>query len=174
MEGTTRLSMDIMVRCASYWFDATYMRRSLLGCIIDLFNCDERFNKAIEVTAEGRLFYHVVDNDKIAMKLLKVMNDRELRGEVNFFPISRMTAKEKRNVIDKVSWQVKSCSMMCDYSLQEAKPMLNEMHYDETYDVIFRAIFANSVFVKDLKAGQRVSKQERFDCVTLEGSQYIS
>lgn len=74
----------------------------VLGCIIDLFTCDDRFNKAIEVTAEGRLFYHVVDNDKIAMKLLKVMNDRELRGEVNFFPINRMTAREKRNVNDKV------------------------------------------------------------------------
>lgn len=47
--------------------------------------------------------------------------------------------------------------------------MLNEMHYDEAYDVIFRSIFANSVFVRDLKVGQRVSKAERFDCVTLEG-----
>lgn len=43
------------------------------------------------------------------------------------------------------------------------------MKYDEKFDAVFRSIFANAVFVRNLVAGSRVSKNERFDCVTLEG-----
>lgn len=48
-------------------------------------------------------------------------------------------------------------------------PMLDYIQYDHKFDAVFRAIFANSVFVRDIAAGQRVSKNDRFDCVTLEG-----
>lgn len=48
--------------------------------------------------------------------------------------------------------------------------MLNELKYHEKFDAVFRSIFANAVFVRNLVAGSRVSKNERFDCVTLEGS----
>ncbi len=60
-------------------------------------------------------------------------------------------------------------SVSMDRRFQDARPMLDEMHYDPKFDIIFRSIFANTVFVRDLKAGQRVARAERFDCVTLEG-----
>lgn len=47
--------------------------------------------------------------------------------------------------------------------------MLDVMKYDEKFDAVFRSIFANAVFVKNLIAGSRVAREERFDCVTLEG-----
>lgn len=47
--------------------------------------------------------------------------------------------------------------------------MLDYIQYDQKFDVVFRCIFANAVFVRNIAAGQRVAKSERFDCVTLEG-----
>lgn len=48
--------------------------------------------------------------------------------------------------------------------------MLSSMQYDDKYDPVFRNIFANAVFVRNLIAGSRVAREERFDCVTLEGN----
>lgn len=70
--------------------------------MIDLLSCDNQYNRAIEVIAEGRLFYHVVDNDQIAMEILKRINRRELQGEVNFYPLNRLIAKSRRAIEDKV------------------------------------------------------------------------
>jgi len=71
--------------------------------LIDLFNCTPEFNKAIEVTAESRLFYHVVEDDKVAMKLLESVNERSLPGEFNFYPLNRILDTQPREIIDKVS-----------------------------------------------------------------------
>lgn len=124
------------------------------GCVIDLLACEMQYNKAIEVIAEGRLFYHVVSNDQVAIKILERINMRDLHGEVNFYPLNRVVAKPRRTVEDV-----------------DAMPMLDYIQYDHKFDAVFRAIFANSVFVRDIAAGQRVSKNDRFDCVTLEGDQ---
>ncbi|KAH7716577.1 chromosome associated protein [Aphelenchoides avenae] len=124
------------------------------GPVIDLFDCENTYYRAIEVTAESRLFYHVVENDQVAMKILKQINEQDLRGEVNFYPLNRVTAKARRGVQDA-----------------EARPMLEVMDFDGKFDVVFRCIFANACFVRSLQAGQRVAKNENFDCVTLEGDQ---
>ncbi|KAI1727854.1 SMC proteins flexible hinge domain-containing protein [Ditylenchus destructor] len=124
------------------------------GCVIDLFSCEDMYNKAIEVTAEGRLFYHVVEDDTVAMAILKSINEQELRGEVNFFPLNRVVPKPRRDVNDT-----------------EARTMLSVMQYEQKFEKVFCAIFANTVFVRNLAAGSRVAKNENFDCVTLEGDQ---
>jgi chromosome segregation ATPase len=67
-----------------------------------LFECEPQFNKAIEVTAEARLFYHVVEDDTVAMKILERINQKGLPGEVNFFPLNRLLAAERRAVEDEV------------------------------------------------------------------------
>lgn len=69
---------------------------------MNLFDCESQYNKAIEVTAEGRLFYHVVEDDQVAMQILKMINEQDLRGEVNFFPLNRVVPKPRRTVNDPV------------------------------------------------------------------------
>lgn len=68
-----------------------------------MFQCEPQYNKAIEVTAEGRLFYHVVEDDQVAMQILRIINEQDLRGEVNFFPLNRIIPKPRRTVNDPVS-----------------------------------------------------------------------
>uniref|UniRef100_A0A183BL97 Structural maintenance of chromosomes protein n=1 Tax=Globodera pallida TaxID=36090 RepID=A0A183BL97_GLOPA len=124
------------------------------GRVIDLFECESQYNKAIEVTAESRLFFHVVRDDRVAMKLLERINQRGLPGELNFYPLNRILVKDRRPVADA-----------------DASPILDHLQYDPDFEAVFRSIFGNSVFVRDLAAGSRVAKQERFDCVTLDGDQ---
>lgn len=38
---------------------------------MELFCCENIYHQAVEVTAGNRLFYHVVDDDRVAMKILK-------------------------------------------------------------------------------------------------------
>jgi structural maintenance of chromosome 3 (chondroitin sulfate proteoglycan 6) len=68
-----------------------------------LFECESQFNKAIEVTAQSRLFYHVVEDDGIATAIINRINKRGLPGEVNFYPLNRLLAADIRSVKDKVS-----------------------------------------------------------------------
>lgn len=124
------------------------------GRVIDLFNCEFQFNKAIEVTAEARLFYHVVEDDVVAMKILERINQRSLPGEMNFYPLNRMLTAEKRTVQDP-----------------DASPILDHMEFDPKFEKIFLILFKDHVFVKDVAAGTRISKNENFNCVTLEGDQ---
>ncbi len=43
---------------------------------------------------EYRLFYHIVETDRIATKILDEINKQKLPGEVNFFPLNRLMARD--------------------------------------------------------------------------------
>ncbi|TMS36231.1 hypothetical protein L596_003446 [Steinernema carpocapsae] len=124
------------------------------GCLIDLIDCSDVYYQAIEVTAGNRLFYHVVDNDRTAMRLLKHVNGNELPGEVNFFPMNRLVAPPRRTTED-----------------EDARAMLDCIDVDRRFDAVMRNVFASTAIVRNLQAGSRLARTEQFDCVTLEGDQ---
>eukprot|EP00976_Prorocentrum_cordatum_P072513 1180743-Prorocentrum_minimum.AAC.4 len=47
------------------------------GPLIELFDCDEKFNTAVEVTAGNNLFHIVVDSDEIATKIIHYLNQEK-------------------------------------------------------------------------------------------------
>lgn len=49
--------------------------------------------------------------------------------------------------------------------------MLNVINYEEQYDGVMRQLFAETVIVPNLDVGGRVSRNERFNCVTIDGDQ---
>uniref|UniRef100_A0A914KU80 Structural maintenance of chromosomes protein 3 n=3 Tax=Meloidogyne TaxID=189290 RepID=A0A914KU80_MELIC len=124
------------------------------GRLIDLFNCTPEFNKAIEVTAESRLFYHVVEDDKVAMKLLESVNERSLPGEFNFYPLNRILDTQPREIIDK-----------------EARPLIECLQFDQKFNNVFKMVFKDYALVPRLDVGTRVARNEAFNCVTMDGDQ---
>uniref|UniRef100_A0A0R3RY53 Structural maintenance of chromosomes protein n=1 Tax=Elaeophora elaphi TaxID=1147741 RepID=A0A0R3RY53_9BILA len=124
------------------------------GIVIELFRCDKAYYQAVEVTTGNRLFYHVVDDDRIAMKIMKEINQQKLLGEINFFPLNRLIAKPRREVNDP-----------------EARLLIDGMEFEPIYGVVFRHIFGNVAVVRSMLAGNRLAKREGFDCVTFEGDQ---
>ncbi|KAI6242798.1 Structural maintenance of chromosomes protein [Aphelenchoides fujianensis] len=122
------------------------------GHVVDHINCDPQYFAAVEVTGENRLFNHVVQTDRVAMEILKLFNEHELRGEVNFFPLNRVVVKPCRSVTDL-----------------DAAAMLDYIQYDQKYDAVMRQLFAETAIVPDLTVGARVSRNDRFNCVTIDG-----
>ncbi|CAK5024343.1 unnamed protein product [Meloidogyne enterolobii] len=113
------------------------------GRLIDLFTCAPEFNKAIEVTAESRLFYHVVENDDVAMKLLEAVNERSLPGEFNFYPLKRILDTQPREIVD-----------------QEARPLIECMRFDQKFNQVFKMVFKDHVLVPRLDVGTRVARDQ--------------
>lgn len=62
--------------------------------MIELIDCPETFYTSVEVTAGSRLFYHVVQNDKLVIRMIAEINKHNLPGEVNFLPINRLCVQE--------------------------------------------------------------------------------
>lgn len=49
--------------------------------------------------------------------------------------------------------------------------MLSRIQYDNRFDGVMRQLFAETVIVPNLEAGARISRNERFNCVTIDGDQ---
>ncbi|KAI6228153.1 Structural maintenance of chromosomes protein [Aphelenchoides besseyi] len=124
------------------------------GCVIDHLNTLPEYYVAIEVTAENRLFNHMVKTDRVAMKILDMFNEKEYKGEVNFFPLNRLVTKPCRAVNDP-----------------EARAMLELIQYEQKFDPVMRQLFAEFALVTSLEVGARVSRDDRFNCVTPDGDQ---
>uniref|UniRef100_A0A0N5ACQ0 SMC hinge domain-containing protein n=1 Tax=Syphacia muris TaxID=451379 RepID=A0A0N5ACQ0_9BILA len=132
------------------------------GILMELFICENIYHQAVEVTAGNRLFYHVVDDDRVAMKILKDVgslsyvwiNHQKLMGEVNFFPLNRLIAKAKKTTNNP-----------------DARPIMDSLKFDERYEVVFRHVFGGTAIVRNMLAGNNLAKTEGFDCVTFEGDQ---
>lgn len=124
------------------------------GILMELFACENIYHQAVEVTAGNRLFYHVVDDDRVAMKILKEVNQQKLLGEVNFFPLNRIIAKPKRTTNNP-----------------DARPIMDSLEFDSRYEVVFRHVFGGTAIVRNMLAGNNLARTEGFDCVTFEGDQ---
>ncbi|KAI6188353.1 Structural maintenance of chromosomes protein [Aphelenchoides besseyi] len=104
------------------------------GCVIDHLNTRPEYYVAIEVTAENRLFNHMVKTDRVAIKILDMFNEKEYKGE-------------------------------------DARAMLELVQYEQKFDPVMRQLFAEIALVTSLEVGARVSRDDRFNCVTADGDQ---
>lgn len=50
-----------------------------------------------------RLFFHIVESDKIGTQILKEINNQKLPGEVTFMPCNRMTVRPMKYPSSSVS-----------------------------------------------------------------------
>ncbi|PIO56025.1 SMC protein Flexible Hinge domain protein, partial [Teladorsagia circumcincta] len=124
------------------------------GIFLDLIDCDPIYFQAVEVTAGNRLLFHVVSDDRVALKIMKQFNQQNLPGECNFFPVNRVVGPPRK-----------------EYQDGDGRAILDVFDYDEYYDAVFRNVFAGTAIVRDLHLGARFARSEGFDCVTLDGDQ---
>ncbi|CAO4369584.1 unnamed protein product [Caenorhabditis nigoni] len=129
--------------------------RGFHGTLIELIEVDQMFITAFEVIAQNRLFYHVVDNDRIASKILRKFNEMQLPGEVNFFPMNRVNAPREKTFTPR----------------RDARALSDAVDYDAKFDKIVRTITANVVIVRALDQNARDIRNEQFDVVTSDGDQ---
>uniref|UniRef100_A0A914ZXT5 Structural maintenance of chromosomes protein n=2 Tax=Parascaris univalens TaxID=6257 RepID=A0A914ZXT5_PARUN len=124
------------------------------GLLVDLFEYDDVYVRAIDVAAGNRLFYHVVDDDVIALQILRKVNTEDMMGEVYFFPLNRILAKPSKKIAD-----------------QDGRPLIDALRYDGLFDALFRKVFGQMAVVRNLEAALRIMKSEGVSCVTFDGDQ---
>lgn len=125
------------------------------GNVIDLIDVSSMFITAVEVIAQNRLFYHVVETDRIASKILKKFNEMQLPGELNFYPMNRVSAPSSRHFNQRPN----------------SRPMSEVIDYDAKFDKVMQSITANVIIVRKLDQTARDIRNEQFDVVTFDGDQ---
>eukprot|EP00029_Vermamoeba_vermiformis_P008043 TRINITY_DN3656_c0_g1_i1.p1 TRINITY_DN3656_c0_g1~~TRINITY_DN3656_c0_g1_i1.p1 ORF type:complete len:1231 (-),score=557.87 TRINITY_DN3656_c0_g1_i1:31-3723(-) len=124
------------------------------GPMIELFDVEEEYMAAVEVTAGNSLFYVVVDTDKTATTLLDELN-KERAGRVTFIPLNQLATKEPKHAASS-----------------SASPLTDVLTYDKkTYEKAFNQIFGKTLLCQTLEVGAQISKSHNMNCVTPQGDQ---
>lgn len=125
------------------------------GTVIELIDVDSMFITAFEVIAQNRLFYHVVETDRIATKILKKFNELQLPGELNFYPMNRVNSPREKVFNGRTN----------------ARQLIDVVDYDAKFDKVIHSITANVIIVRCLDQSAREIRNEQFDVVTADGDQ---
>ncbi len=123
------------------------------GPIIELFTCEEKFQKCVETTAGNSLFHVVVDTDEIGAKLIKMLNDKKA-GRVTFIPLNRQTDR-------KIDYPKSS----------DVIPLIHKLNYDPRFELAMRQIFGNTLLTRSLEVAATMAREHNFNTITLSGDQ---
>lgn len=124
------------------------------GILIETFDCEKTFYTCVEVTAGGRLFHHIVDNDKTGTAILQEMNRLHLPGEVTFMPLNRLDNRDTRYP-----------------ETNDAIPMISKLRYDEKFSPALKHVFSKTLICRSMEVATQIARTQNLDCITLDGDQ---
>eukprot|EP00850_Spirogloea_muscicola_P019286 SM000187S03903 [mRNA] locus=s187:97887:106614:- [translate_table: standard] len=124
------------------------------GPLIELLDCEDKFNIPVEVTAGNSLFHIVVETDEISHKIIKYMLAQKA-GRLTFLPLNRMRAPSVKYPSDN----------------NNVLPLLRRLKYDKDFESAFAHVFARTLICRDIDTATSVSKTSDLDCITMEGDQ---
>lgn len=122
------------------------------GVLSQLASTEQCYNTALEIAGGARLRSIVVDNDKIAQKLIEYLRQHRL-GRATFLPLNKFqqagSPPRLPHAHGVVDWAV------------------NLLDYDDLYFPLFSYVFGNTLIVDNLSNARTLLGQYRI--VTLEG-----
>ncbi|GAA5964873.1 hypothetical protein JCM3765_005807 [Sporobolomyces pararoseus] len=124
------------------------------GALYELFEVEDRYKTAVEVTAGTSLFQIVVDNDETATKILdRMIQDKS--GRVTFMPLNRLDVKEY------------------DYpQTNEAIPMINKLRFNPEFSPAFKQVFGSTIICQTLEIAGAYTRSHNLNAITLDGDKY--
>lgn len=128
-----------------------YNLEGVYGTLADLFEVNERYRTAVEVTAGQSLFHFVVDTDATATKVLEILQN-EKAGRVTFMPLNRL--KSKRLNMPKAS---------------DTIAMIDKLQYDPTYEKAFVHVFGKTIICPNLQVAAQYARSHGVNAITPEG-----
>lgn len=128
-----------------------YNLEGVYGTLADLFEVNERYRTAVEVTAGQSLFHFVVDTDETATKVLEILQN-EKAGRVTFMPLNRL--KSKRLNMPKAS---------------DTIAMIDKLQYDPTYEKAFVHVFGKTIICPNLQVAAQYARSHGVNAITPEG-----
>ncbi|QSL65683.1 hypothetical protein MERGE_002996 [Pneumocystis wakefieldiae] len=121
------------------------------GPLYELFEVDDRYKTAVEVTAGNSLFHIVVDNEVTASKIIDILN-KEKGGRITCMPLNRLSPKQE-NFPDA----------------SDAIPMLKKITYDTKYQKAFEQVFGKTIICPTLDIAAQYSRSHNITAITLNG-----
>uniref|UniRef100_A0A1Y9G9C2 Uncharacterized protein n=2 Tax=Anopheles albimanus TaxID=7167 RepID=A0A1Y9G9C2_ANOAL len=127
------------------------------GLVVDNVDYDDNISQALEITAGGQLFYHIVENDHISSQLLQKFNERNMPGELHIMPLNRLASRSHRYPDD-----------------EHCTPLITMLRYDPRFERVFQHICGKTLLCEDLETATQKLQQYNFEYVTYEGDQVRS
>ncbi|KAL2863418.1 chromosome segregation protein SMC [Aspergillus lucknowensis] len=121
------------------------------GTLAELFEVNDRYRTAVEVTAGQSLFHYVVDTDDTATKVLEILQ-HEKAGRVTFMPLNRLRSKPLN--MPKAS---------------DTIPMIEKLQYDRAYEKAFQHVFGKTIICPNLQVAAQYARSHGVNAITPEG-----
>ena len=121
------------------------------GTLAELFNVNDRYRRAVEVTAGQSLFHYVVDNDETATKVIEILQ-REKAGRITFMPLNRL--RPKPGNVPKAN---------------DAIPMIEKLQFDPMYENAFKQVFGQTIVCPNLQIAGQYARSHGVNGVTMDG-----
>ena len=121
------------------------------GTLAELLDVNDRYRRAVEVTAGNSLFHYVVDNDETATKVIEILQ-REKAGRITFIPLNRI--RPRTGNVPKAN---------------DAVPMVEKIQFDPVYENAFQQVFGQTVICPSLAIAGQYARSHGVNGVTLDG-----
>jgi structural maintenance of chromosome 3 (chondroitin sulfate proteoglycan 6) len=121
------------------------------GTLAELFDVNDRYRTAVEVTAGQSLFHYVVDTDETATTVLEILQ-KEKAGRVTFMPLNRLQSKPIN--MPRAS---------------DTIPMIEKLQYDQAYDKAFQHVFGKTIICPNLQVASQYARSHGVNAITPEG-----
>ncbi|GAA5994281.1 cohesin subunit SMC3 [Rhodotorula paludigena] len=124
------------------------------GPLYELFEVEDRYKTAVEVTAGTSLWQVVVDTDETATQILdRMVRDRS--GRLTFIPLNRVRPPE------------------VEYPrTNEAIPMINKLKFAEQFRPAFKHVFGRTIICQTLEIAGAYTRSHGLNAITLDGDKY--
>ncbi|GJJ78150.1 structural maintenance of chromosome 3 (chondroitin sulfate proteoglycan 6) [Entomortierella parvispora] len=121
------------------------------GPLYELFDVEDQYDVAVNVTAGTSLFHVVVDTDHTATRVLEALN-KEKAGRVTFMPLNRLKPSP------------------CTYpEANDAIPMIKQLTFDPKYTKAFEQVFGRALICRTLEIAATYSRSYNLNGITLDG-----
>ncbi|KAJ5777579.1 hypothetical protein N7520_000825 [Penicillium odoratum] len=121
------------------------------GTLAELFEVNDRYRTAVEVTAGQSLFHYVVDTDETATKVLEALQ-KEKAGRVTFMPLNRLRSRPIN--LPRAS---------------DTIPMIEKMQFDPAYERAFQHVFGKTIICPNLQVASQYARSHGVNAITPEG-----
>ena len=127
----------------------------IYGPLIELFDVDEKFITAVEVTGGGSLSHVVVDTEATASRIVSELNKQKL-GRVTFMPLEQLAPNAMEASPGPAS---------------DVISMMSRLKFDQKFQGAFKQVFGKTLIARDAATATTYARQHKVNCVTLDGDQ---
>lgn len=126
------------------------------GTLMELFDCPQALNTAVETVAGNSLFHIVVEDDAVATRLTELLI-RDKAGRATFMPLNRLRPTD---VEFPTQWG------------NEVVPLIKRLKYAPKFAPALKQVFGKVVVCRSLELATEVAATDgNVNCVTLNGDQ---